>query len=88
VHLKQCNRKCIGTPKIDVPILAFASPGGYSSGEYRLAGPNQQVIADLRGERVPFALKLSKLGFEFANALLETTHFVDHAEIWPANVAE
>jgi hypothetical protein len=45
-------------------------------------------MADLRGKRILLVLKPKKLGFEVANTLLETTHLVDHAEIWPADVAE
>jgi hypothetical protein len=58
------------------------------SGQHRLAGPNQQVIADLRGKRVLLVLEPDKLGFQVANTLLETAHLVDHAEIGPADVAE
>jgi hypothetical protein len=42
----------------------------------------------LRGKRVLLVLQPDKLGFKIANALLEATHLIDHAEIGPANVAE
>jgi hypothetical protein len=58
------------------------------SGKRRLAGRNQQVVIDLHGQRVLLLLKPDKLGFQVANALLETTHLIDHAEIGPADVAE
>jgi hypothetical protein len=45
-------------------------------------------MADLRGKRFLLVLKPKKLGLEVANTLLEATHLVDHAEIWPADVAE
>jgi hypothetical protein len=81
--------KRIGTPKQASLVrrirLAELVP---PSGEYRLAGPNQQVIADLRHQRILFVLKPDKLGFQVADTLLETTHLVDHAEIGPADVAE
>ena len=50
--------------------------------------PNRQVMSNLHGERVLFLLKPDKLGFKVAYSLLEATHLIDHAEIWPADVAE
>jgi hypothetical protein len=50
--------------------------------------PNHQVRSGLPRERVLFLLKPDKLGFEVANTLLEATHLIDHAGIWPADVAE
>jgi hypothetical protein len=73
---------------LGVPILASVRPGGYRSGKHRLAGPNQQVLANLRGKRVLLVLKPEKFGFQVTNTLLEATHLVDHAEIGPADVAE
>jgi hypothetical protein len=58
------------------------------SGEHRLAGPNQQVIANLRDKRVLLTLKPVKFGFQITDALLETAHLIDHAEIGSADVAE
>ncbi len=70
-------------------VVVTAGPGERPSGECRLAGPNyQQFMVDLRGKCVLLILKPDKLGFKIADALLETTHFVDYAEIGPANVAE
>jgi hypothetical protein len=65
-----------------------AGQGGRSSGERRLARPNQQVMSNVHGKRVLFFLKPDKLGFKITNALLEASHLVDHAEIGPADVAE
>ena len=45
-------------------------------------------MSDLHGKCVLFFLKPDKLGFKITNALLETSHLVDHAEIGPADVAE
>ncbi len=45
-------------------------------------------MADLHGKRILLLLKPDKLGFKVANALLETTHLVDHTEIGAADVAE
>jgi hypothetical protein len=47
------------------------------SGERRLTIQNEHVliVAEPRGKRVVLVLKPGKLGFQIANALLETTHF-------------
>jgi hypothetical protein len=61
-----------------------------SSGKHRLALQNQHVIlvTDASGKRVVLFLEPHKLGFQVANALLETAHLRDHAGIWTADVAE
>jgi len=41
-----------------------------------------------RSQRVVLLLKPDKLGFQIPYALLEATHFGDHARIWTADVAE
>jgi len=45
-------------------------------------------MCDLHRKCVLLLLKPDKFGFEVANALLEATHLIDHAEIGPADVAE
>jgi hypothetical protein len=45
-------------------------------------------MSDLHSKRIFFFLKPDKLGFKITNALLKTSHLVDHAEIGPADVAE
>jgi hypothetical protein len=59
-------------------------------GERWLAIQDQHVLGAscLRRERVVLFLKPHKLGFEVANALLETAHLRDHAGIGTADVAE
>jgi hypothetical protein len=84
----QVKIKRIGTPKSASLYVTSARPGGCSLGEHRLAGTNQQVMADLRGKRVLFVLEPKQFGFQITNTLLEATHLVDHAEIRPADVAE
>jgi hypothetical protein len=79
--------KRIGTLKQASLFGVSARSCRYSSGEYRLPGPNQQVTADLRGKRVLLILKPDKLSFKIANTLLETAHLTDHTEIGPADVA-
>jgi len=61
-----------------------------SSGKRRLTIQNQHVILmlDPSGKHVVLFLKPHKLGFQVANALLETAHLGDHARIWTADVAE
>ena len=80
-------RKRIGTLKPASLFGVSARSCGYSSGEYRLTGPNQQVMADLRSERVLLVLKPDKLSFKITNALLEAAHLVDHTQIGSADVA-
>jgi hypothetical protein len=61
-----------------------------SSGERRLAIQNEHVIlvTAASGKRVVLFLEPHKLGFQVANALLETAHLGDHARICTADVAE
>jgi hypothetical protein len=57
----------------------YRAEQGYlrSSGERGLTVQNEHVliVAEPRGKRVVLVLKPGKLGFQIANALLETTHF-------------
>ncbi len=41
-----------------------------------------------RSERIILTLEPHKLGFQVANALLETAHFRDHTRIGTADVAK
>ena len=41
-----------------------------------------------RGKRVVLVLKPGELGFQVANALLETAHFRDHTRVGTADVAK
>lgn len=61
-----------------------------SSGESWLAVQYEHVIlvTGSGGKRVVLFLKPHKLGFQVANALLETAHLGDHAGIGTADVAE
>jgi hypothetical protein len=61
-----------------------------SSGESWLAVQYQHVIlvTGLGSKRVVLFLEPHKLGFQVANALLETAHLGDHAGIGTADVAE
>jgi hypothetical protein len=61
-----------------------------SSGKRGLAVENEHVLVmrQPRSERIVLVLEPSKLSFQVANTLLETTHFGDHARIWTADVAE
>ena len=65
-------------------------PASQVLGKRWLAVQDQHVLGacSLRGERVVLFLKPVKLGFEVANALLETAHLRDHAGIGTADVAE
>jgi hypothetical protein len=61
-----------------------------SSGKRGLAVQNEQflVVRESRSECIVLVLKPHKLGFQVANALLETTHLGEHARVRAANVAE
>jgi hypothetical protein len=61
-----------------------------SSGESWLAVQYEHVllVTGPGGKRVVLFLKPHKLGFQVANALLETAHLGDHAGIGTADVAE
>jgi hypothetical protein len=61
-----------------------------SSGKRGLAVENEHVlfVRQPRSERVIHVLEPHKLGFQVANALLETTHFGDHTRVGTADVAE
>jgi hypothetical protein len=67
---------------------AASTASANPSGEHWFAGANQQVIANLRDKRVFLTLKPVKFGFQITDALLETAHLIDHAEIGSADVAE
>jgi len=61
---------------------------GQRSGERGLAVRDQHVlVGSLYRERVVLFLEPDKLGFQVANALLQATHFGDHARIGTADVA-
>jgi hypothetical protein len=70
----------------------FRNPCGIpeTSGERGLAVENQHVLVvrQPRGKRIVHFLKPHKLGFQVANALLETAHFRDHTRIGTTDVAE
>jgi hypothetical protein len=61
-----------------------------SSGKRRLAVQDEHVIlvTTAAGKRVVLFLKPDKLGFQIANALLETAHLGDDARVETADVAE
>jgi len=61
-----------------------------SSGKRGLAVENEHVLVvrQPRSERIVLFLEPDKLGFQVANALLETAHFGDHTRIGTADVAE
>jgi hypothetical protein len=61
-----------------------------SSGKRGLAVENEHVLVmrQPRGERIVHFLEPDKLGFQVANALLETAHFGDHTRVGTADVAE
>jgi hypothetical protein len=61
-----------------------------SSGKRGLAVENEHVfvVRQPRGKRIVLFLKPDELGFQVANALLETTHFGDHTRVGTADVAE
>jgi hypothetical protein len=60
------------------------------SGKRGLAIENEHVLVvrQPRSERVILVLEPHKLGFQVANALLETAHFRDHTRIGTADVAK
>jgi hypothetical protein len=60
------------------------------SGERGLAIQNQDVLVvrQPRSKSVVLVLKPHKLGFQVANALLETAHFRDHTRVGTTDVAE
>jgi hypothetical protein len=60
------------------------------SGKRGLAVENEHVLVvrQPRSKRIVLVLEPSKLGFQVANTLLETTHFGDHTRVWTADVAE
>jgi hypothetical protein len=67
------------------------APGNLrSSGKRGLAIENEHVLVvrQPRSERVILVLEPHKLGFQVANALLETAHFRDHTRIGTADVAK
>jgi hypothetical protein len=59
------------------------------SGKRRLTIENEHVFVMRQacGESVVLSLEPGKLGFQVANALLQATHFGDHARIGTADVA-
>jgi hypothetical protein len=61
-----------------------------SSGKRGLAVENEHVLVvrQPRSEGVILVLEPHKLGFQVANALLETAHFRDHTRIGTADVAK
>jgi hypothetical protein len=61
-----------------------------SSGKRGLAVENEHVfvVRQSRSECIVLFLEPDKLGFQVANALLETAHFGDHTRIGTADVAE
>jgi hypothetical protein len=71
-------------------VLRFLPCRVSSSGESWLAVQYEHVVlvTGSGGKRVVLFLKPHKLGFQVANALLETAHLGDHAGIGTADVAE
>ena len=61
-----------------------------SSGKRGLTVQNEHVLVmrEPRGKRVVLVLKPGELGFQVANALLETAHFRDHTRVGTADVAK
>jgi hypothetical protein len=70
----------------------FAPVQGFlrSSGKRRLAVEREHVLVvrQPRGKNVIHFLEPHKLGFQVADALLETAHFRDHTRVGTADVAE
>jgi hypothetical protein len=60
------------------------------SGKRGLTVENEHVLVvrQARGKGVVLGLKPGKLGFQVANALLETTHFGEHTRIGSADMTE
>jgi hypothetical protein len=61
-----------------------------SSGKRGLAVENEHVLVvrQPRSKRVVLVLEPHELGFQVANALLETAHFGDHTRVRTTDVAE
>jgi hypothetical protein len=75
---------------LDFPEVSRIQGCLRSSGKRGLPVKNQHVLVvrEPRSKGIVLFLEPHKLGFQVANALLETTHFGDHAGIGTADVTE